>query len=99
MVDWPDRHTLVVRIPELKSRLDANRVVDALAYGRVGGRLDRLHVDPVARTVSVATQNRRVSTGNNFAFRIATAGYGVAGWADGTAPSDPPARGWWILDG
>lgn len=99
IVVWPDRHTLVVQIPELKRNLDGNRVADALAYGRAGGRLERLRVDPVARTVQIAQQNRRVAARGNYAFAVATAGYGVEGWGDGQPPADPPARGWWPCEG
>ena len=95
---WPDRHLLVLEIPAMRAAVDANRVVDALAYGRLGRRPDGLIVDPAARTVSIAHQNRRSATPLNFAARIASAGYAVEGSAAMPAPASPVARGWWPLD-
>lgn len=94
MDEWPDRHRLVIHIPALQGPLDANRVADALAFGRLGGRPDRLRVDPATRTVTVAQQNRRVAAWGNFAHAVTGAGYDVEGWPAAAPGAEHVPRGW-----
>jgi hypothetical protein len=99
IVLWPDRYRLLVHIPALKGNLDANRVTDAIAYGRIGGRPDNLVVDPAHHTVTIKRQNRLLATFCNYAQSIATAGYRVEGWDKLDAIKEPPARGWLPFEG
>jgi len=99
IVVWPDRHRLTVHIPDMKNSRDANRVTDALAYGRLGSRPANLEVNVNNHTVTVRNQNRRLAALGNYAHSIVTAGYGVNGWAKHDATTDPPARGWLPYDG
>lgn len=94
VVEWPERHMVELAISEIKTRRDGNRVVDALAYARLGGRPEQLRVDPARRTVTISGQNRRQSASANYRFRIASAGYAVDGWPADCGQPDPPARGW-----
>lgn len=99
IVEWPDRQVLVLHVPAMTQKVDANRVADALAFARLGGRLSNLVVDPVAKTVTIKGYNRRAAAEQNFEHHLANAGFAVAGWISGPGPAQPPARGWAPFEG
>jgi hypothetical protein len=94
IIEWPDRHTLALHIPSMKRNVDANRISDALACARGGGRPAQLAVDSRRRQVQVRDYNLRVHTGRNFDFMIATAGFDANDWPANLGQPDPPGRGW-----
>jgi hypothetical protein len=99
VVLWPDRHVIIIQIPAMKNNMDANRVTDAMAYARLGGRPINLLVDDRNQSVMIAHHNKRLSSFGNYAHSIASAGYGITGWSERYEESEAPARGWIPVDG
>lgn len=71
---WVDRHTMVISIPDMMSNTDANIVVDAIAYARLGADDPRVSVDANARCV-VAQYNRLFLARKNIEYAIAGVGF------------------------
>lgn len=71
---WPNRHTLVLSIPGMKCARDANVVVDAIAYARLGGEDPRIVVNPASRSLSI-TYNARGLAAKNLELAVACVGY------------------------
>lgn len=91
--EWPDRYRAELVIPSMHHARDANRVADALACARLGGRPANLVVDPVRRTVRILGQQRRLATPLNYAQSIAAAGYDTD-LLDAFPEAEAPPRGW-----
>ncbi len=58
---WPHRCTAIIYVPEMKSVTDANRVVDAIAYARLGRDDDRIDVNAESRTISITYESLNLS--------------------------------------
>jgi len=80
--DWADRHSAVIHVPGMSDVTAANRVVDALAYARLGRDDPRIQVDRMSRTLTVLYEGLRAAR-SNLEHAIACAGY---------AANDVPAR-------
>ncbi|OQW94818.1 MAG: hypothetical protein BWK77_08485 [Verrucomicrobia bacterium A1] len=91
---WPDRHTLVLSVPGMKTARDANVVLDAIAYARIGGDDPRIVVDPALRSVRV-TYNALVVARKNFEHAVACAGYDANEVPADLGGPDAMPRGWW----
>jgi len=61
--EWPDRFTVAIRAPGMKTHTDANVIVDAIAWARTGDDA-RIVVDSRARTIAVTYNSVLVSRKN-----------------------------------
>lgn len=57
---WPDRHTLVLDIPDMTTIRDANIVVDAIAFARAGGDIPHVVPSLATRTITVTFDSMKV---------------------------------------
>jgi hypothetical protein len=79
---WPDRITATIRAPQMKTARDANVVVAAIAYARLGGDIPRVAADPPARSLHVRCESLTLSP-RSIELAIACSGY-----AANTTPAD-----------
>ena len=71
---WPDRYTAVLAVTGMKDHTDANIVVDAIAYARIGRDDPRVSVNKRAQEL-VARYESLVVAPKNIEFAIACAGF------------------------
>ncbi|NQT93379.1 MAG: hypothetical protein HQ559_11510 [Lentisphaerae bacterium] len=71
---WPNRFTAVISVPDMGSATDANVVVDAIAYARIGRDDPRVNVSASSRRVMAAYESIFVSL-KNIEYAIACAGF------------------------
>jgi ribosome-binding protein aMBF1 (putative translation factor) len=70
---WPQRCTAVIYVPEMNSQTDANIVVDAIAFARLGRDDVRIEVDTEARRIVATYESMHISQ-KNIEHAIAYAG-------------------------
>jgi hypothetical protein len=71
---WPNRFTAVISVPNMKSQTDANIVIDAIAFARLGRDDPRIEVDAKSRKI-VATYESLNLSQRNIEHAIAYAGF------------------------
>ena len=72
--EWPDRFTAVIAVANMMSCTDANIVVDAIAYARLGKDNDDITVDPASRVVVARYESLRLAM-KNIEYAIACVGF------------------------
>jgi copper chaperone CopZ len=72
--EWPGRFTSVISVPDMTSTIDANIVVDAIGFARVGRDAPLIKVNPESRTVHVTYQGMTTNK-KNIEHAIALSGY------------------------
>jgi hypothetical protein len=72
--EWPNRYTVVISVPGMKSVKDANVVVDAIAYARLGRDDPRITVSRESRTITATYESMALSL-KNIEYAIACAGF------------------------
>lgn len=97
LVQWPDRHTVRLQVPGMMTTRDANRIADALAWARYGGRPPSLSVNPADGSVTIQGQNQRLATRMNYIHAITSAGFACSGHP--ACPAQSPPRGWVPVEG
>ena len=90
---WVGRHTAVISVPDMKTIQDANIVVDAIAYARIGGDHPSVSVDASARTLT-ATYPCIVTAEKNIEHAIACTGYRANLIPARLAQKDSVPQGW-----
>jgi len=73
---WANRHALLLRIGDMKSAVDANRVVGAIARARTDGNTRGIVVDRVKRRLTVSFDSMRTDI-TNMEHGVACSGYGA----------------------
>ncbi len=71
---WGNRHALLLRIPAMKTAVDANRVVGAIAHARTGGNTRGIAVDRERRRLTVHFDAMRTEI-TNMEHAVACCGY------------------------
>lgn len=91
---WPDRHVMVIRIPEVTNNLTANIAAAAVTHALTGqGSAQSIHVHPERQEVAV-TYNSMVQARRNFEHAIACAGLRTADIPPNLGYPDPLPHGW-----
>jgi hypothetical protein len=90
---WPNRYTAVLSIPALASNTDANRVVDAIAYARIGGDDPRISVRRDSREVVATYESLNLSL-QNIEYAIACAGFTANDIPANLGANDALPHGW-----
>jgi hypothetical protein len=90
---WPNRVTAVIHVPNMKTARDANIVVSAIAYARLGGDSPRVHADAASRSLRVTYQGLFLSL-KNIEQAIACAGYAANNTPAMLGQPDSPPEGW-----
>jgi len=91
--EWPDRFTTIISVPGMKSVTDANIVVDAIAYSRLGGDDPRVAVYPENKKL-VATYNALHVADKNIEFAIAGVGFDANRIPARLGAADSVPNGW-----
>lgn len=71
---WPDRFTAVISAPDMVSTTDANVIVDAITYARLGADDPRICVDEQARRLMIRHESMSVAR-RNIEYAIACVGF------------------------
>ena len=90
---WPDRWTAVIEVREMASNTDANIVVDAIAYARLGREDPRIVVRPDSRQVVATYESLRLSE-KNIECAIASAGFDANATPANLGAPDSLPHGW-----
>jgi hypothetical protein len=90
---WPDRYTAVISVPGMTSNKDANIVVDAIAYARLGADDSRLSVSGTDRRVVAIYDSMRLSR-KNIEYAIACSGYDANDVPARLGAADAMPHGW-----
>lgn len=90
---WPDRFTALIAIRGMSRNTDANRIVDAIAYARLGADSPRVTPRPADRQL-VATYEGISLSPRNIEYAIAGAGYTANTVEANFGKGDAPAMGW-----
>lgn len=93
MAWWTDRVTAVIALPDLGTRTDANRIVDAIARARTGDDPAHIVPDRGARTLTVTFDALKLAP-VNLEHAIACSGYAANGSPARLGRSDALAHGW-----
>ena len=90
---WPDRHTAIISVPDMESKTDANIVVDAIAFARLGRDDPRIEVDASRGRVVASYESIRLSL-KSIEHAIASAGFDANRVPAKLGHPDAPAHGW-----
>jgi len=90
---WPDRYTAVIVVSDLAHNTDANIIVDAIAYARLGHDDPRVTVDARSRRLVARYESLRLST-KNIEQAIACAGFAANDTPAKLGLADAVPRGW-----
>jgi hypothetical protein len=90
---WPGRYTAVLHVPGLKTRRDANVVVNAISYARLGGDSPRIAVDRAGKAIRVTYEGLLVSP-RSLETAVACAGFAANGTPALLGAPDALAHGW-----
>ncbi|MBT7067587.1 MAG: hypothetical protein HN919_14905 [Verrucomicrobia bacterium] len=90
---WPRRFTAVISVSDMASNTDANIVVDAIAYARLGCDDPRIVVDPQARRVVALYESMRLSL-KAIEYSIACVGYDANSIPSQQGRADAVPHGW-----
>ena len=90
---WPGRFTAAIVVPDMMSNRDANRVVDAIAYARLGRDNPRVVADSSARTIT-ATYESLLLAEQNIELAIAGVGYAANLVPANLGAPDSIPQGW-----
>jgi len=71
---WGNRHALLLRIPAMRTAVDANRIVGAIAHARTGGNMHGISVDRETRCLTVHFDAMRTQL-TNMEHAVACCGY------------------------
>lgn len=93
MQKWDDRFTAVISVPEMASNTDANIVVDAIAYARLGGDHPRVSARPDSRRVVATYESLHLSL-RNIEYAIACAGFDANAVRANLGAEDAIPHGW-----
>lgn len=88
---WPNRFTAVISVPGMTSVTDANVVVDAIAYARLGKDDPRVAVQPGSRQLVARYESLQMAP-RNIEYAIACAGFDANDVPAGARKSLP--HGW-----
>jgi hypothetical protein len=90
---WPNRFTAVISVPDMVSNTDANIVVDAIAYARIGGDDPRVSVNCQSRRVVARYESLHLSL-KNIEYAIACVGFDANGVRARLGQKDSIPHGW-----
>jgi len=90
---WPNRFTAVIMVPDMKTATDANIVVDAIAYARIGGDDPRVVVKRDSRRVIATYESIRLSF-SNIEYAIACVGFDANTVPANLGREDSIPHGW-----
>ena len=91
---WPDRFTAVIRVPGMTTTRAANRVVDAIAFARVGRESEHVTIDRIARSVIVTRYESTLLALKDIEHAVACAGYTANDVPPDVGKAHPPPHGW-----
>ena len=91
--EWAGRFTSVVSVPEMTSTIDANIVVDAIGYARVGRDAPLIDVNTEFRTVHITYQGMTTNK-KNIEHAIALSGYNANEVKAGLGTPSAMPHGW-----
>jgi hypothetical protein len=91
--NWPNRHTAVLVVPGLRDNTDANVVVDAIAYARLGSDDPRVAIHRPTRRLVVSYDSMRLSL-KSLEHAIACAGFDANDTPARLGRTDSPPHGW-----
>jgi hypothetical protein len=90
---WPDRFTALIAIRGMKDNTDANRIVDAITYARLGTDSPRVALRAGTRKL-IATYEGISLSPRNIEYAIAGVGFSANGVEAKLGAADAPAMGW-----
>ena len=90
---WPDRITAVIAVPEMRSNTDANIVVDAIAYARIGSDNPRVTADKESRRLLAVYESTSICL-KYIEHAIACAGYAANDVLPNLGADDAIPHGW-----
>ncbi len=90
---WPDRHTAVISVSDMATKTDANIVVDAIAYARLGADDPRVSTDADSRQVT-AIYNALYLARKNVEQAIACVGFDANTVPARLGEKDSVPHGW-----
>ena len=90
---WPDRVTAIIEVPEMRTNTDANRVVDAIAYARLGGDDPRVQARRSTRSITVTYEGLLLAD-QNVEYAIACVGYNANAVPANLGTTDSVPQGW-----
>jgi len=77
--DWPDRFTADITVSGAATHADMNRIVDAIAYARLGRDDPRIDTDISTGSVTIRSFEGLALARSNIEFAIARAGFDANG--------------------
>lgn len=90
---WPNRFTATISVPDMGSNTDANIVVDAIAFARVGTDDPRISVNAPARRVVATYESLHLSL-KNIEYAIACVGFDANDVSARLGNKDAIPHGW-----
>jgi hypothetical protein len=90
---WPDRYTLMLHVPGMTGVTAANRVVDAIAYARLGGDHPGVTVDREQGRLTARYESLRMAA-VNIEHAIACAGFSANDVPANLGGADAVCQGW-----
>ena len=90
---WPARFTATISVPDMDTSTDANIIVDAIAYARLGNDHPRVAVDPSSRRV-VATYESLLLSRKSIEQAIANVGFDANNTPAMLGKPDAIPHGW-----
>ncbi|MCC6227434.1 MAG: hypothetical protein IT195_13660, partial [Microthrixaceae bacterium] len=90
---WPSRHTAEISIPGMKTRRDANVVVGAIGYARIGGDHPAVIADTAKRILHVGYESMNTAV-KNIEVAIACSGFDANTIPALLGAEDAPQNGW-----
>lgn len=90
---WPNRFTAVISVPDMTSNTDANVVVDAIAFARVGGDDPRVAASQDSRRLTIRYESLQLSL-KNIEYAVACAGFDANNVPARLGRNDSIPHGW-----
>ncbi len=90
---WPGRFTATIAVSGLEKNVDANIVLNAIAYARAGRDHPQIAVHPSSHSLDITFDSQRLST-KNIEYAIACAGFSANGTPAKLGQKDAPPHGW-----
>lgn len=90
---WPNRITAVISVPDMKDSTDANIIVDAIAFARVGHDDPRIQIHSASRRLVLRYESLCLSL-KNMEYAIAHAGFDANTTPARLGAKDSLPHGW-----
>jgi hypothetical protein len=90
---WPNRFTAVISVPDMTSNTDANVVVDAITFARLGGDDPRVVASQDARRLAIRYESLHLSL-KNIEYAVACVGFAANNIPARLGRDDSIPHGW-----